>query len=148
MTSRTRFLSKLIGLFSVIVAVTMASHRQATLDAVSGILHSSSMLLILGIFTMAVGLAMVLGHNVWSGGVVTVLVTIIGWLSLAKGVVLLLLSPQAEAGLILNIFRYEQLFYAYMAVLFFIGLFLAYSGASSNRSGNVPVVMERHSSAR
>ena len=142
MTPRTRFLSRLIGLYSILIAVAMATHRQATLDAVAAILHSASMMLILGVVTLAAGLAMLLGHNLWSGGPVTVLVTIVGWLTLLKGAVFLLLPPEAEAAFFLNTLHYEQLFYLYLSISFTIGVFLASGGfAPSPRSGNLPLVM-------
>jgi hypothetical protein len=138
MTSRTRFLSKLIGLYTVMVTIAMATHREATVDAVTGILHDSSMMLILGVVTLAVGLAMVLGHNLWSGGAFTVLVTVVGWMTLMKGLLFLLLSPDTETDLFLNTLHYEQLFYVYLGISFTLGAFLTYAGFSRvARSANV-----------
>ena len=142
MTSRTRFLSRLIGLYCVMVTVAMATHRQATIDAVTGILHSPSMTLILGVVALSAGLAMVLAHNLWSGGPVTVLVTVVGWGTLIKGALFLFLSPEAEAGFFLNTFHYEQLFYLYLAIPFALGAFLTYGGfAPAAPSGNIPLAM-------
>jgi hypothetical protein len=42
------------------------------------------------------GLAIVIGHNVWSGGALLVIVTLLGWIILIRGVVLLFLSPSAK----------------------------------------------------
>jgi hypothetical protein len=47
------------------------------------------------IISLVVGVAMIVGHNVWSGGVLAVFVTLVGWLILLKGVALLVLSPDA-----------------------------------------------------
>jgi hypothetical protein len=47
------------------------------------------------IISLVVGVAMIVGHNVWSGGVLAVVVTLVGWLILLKGVALLVLSPDA-----------------------------------------------------
>ena len=44
---------------------------------------------------MAVGAAMVVGHNVWSGGALPVAVTLLGWLTLIKGVALMATPPHA-----------------------------------------------------
>jgi hypothetical protein len=37
-------------------------------------------LFVVGVIAVAAGLAMVLGHNVWSGGVLPVVITLTGWL--------------------------------------------------------------------
>jgi hypothetical protein len=72
---------------------------------------------------------MVLGHNVWSGGVVT----LVGWVALIKGLVLLFLSPEAAAGLYLGALHYEQLYYLYSAVLLFLGVHLTYCVQPADR---------------
>jgi hypothetical protein len=41
------------------------------------------------IVTVAIGLALVLGHNVWSGGPLAIAVTLMGWATLVKGLALL-----------------------------------------------------------
>jgi hypothetical protein len=47
----------------------------------------------LGAITLAAGLAMVLAHNIWSGGALVVVVTVVGWITLIKS--LLFLFPLA-----------------------------------------------------
>lgn len=148
MSSQTRFLSRLIGLYCMIITVAMASHRQATVDAVKAIIYTPSLMLVLAVFALCVGLAMVLTHNHWSGGAVTVLVTVIGWLTLAKGVFFLVAPTRVEADFYLNMLRYEQLFYVYMAIDFVLGAFLAYCGfALEPRPGNVSLATGQESAA-
>ena len=43
------------------------------------------------VFTLFGGLAIVLLHNYWSGGALTVIITLLGWLTLIKAVLLLVL---------------------------------------------------------
>ena len=75
MSSRTIFLSRLIGLYCIVIALSMMTRRQATVETVTALLQNSSMMLIVGIITLAAGLAMVLAHNIWSGGALVVVVT-------------------------------------------------------------------------
>ena len=70
---------------------------------------------------------MILGHNVWSGGALPVIVTLIGWLALIKGLLLLFLSPEAVLGGL----QYEQLFYMYAAIALILGVYLTYAGFRS-----------------
>ena len=78
---------------------------------------------------------MVLAHNIWSGGVLPVVVTIIGWLALVKGSLFLLLFSGDATGFYLGTLHYTQLFYLYMAICLALGAYLTYGGfASKSRS--------------
>jgi hypothetical protein len=128
MLPRTTFLSKLLGIYCILISLSMAAHRHATVEAMTALLQSPPLVFIAGIMAVAAGLAMVLGHNVWSGGVLPVSVTLIGWLSLIKGVLLLFLSPEMASGFFLAGLRYEQLFNAYAAIALVLGIYLTYGG--------------------
>jgi len=131
MSPRTLFLSRLIGLYCILVALSMMTRRQATLESVTALLHSPSMMFVLGAITLAAGLAMVLAHNIWSGGALTVIVTLVGWITLVKSLLFLFLPPQMEAGLFLRQLHYQQLFYLYGAVSLVLGIYLTYGGFKS-----------------
>ena len=59
--------------------------------AMSRFVADTPLVLIAGVFTLFGGLAIVLLHNYWSGGALTVIITLLGWLTLIKAVVLLVL---------------------------------------------------------
>ena len=54
-------------------------------------------MLLSGMVATAAGIAVVLGHNVWSGGALPVVVTLVGWAALLMGVALLLVRTTFEA---------------------------------------------------
>ena len=128
MSARTLFLSRLIGLYCVVMAVSMFVRGRAFADAVMLLLNDPPLMLFVGIVTAAAGLAMVLAHNRWSGGALTVVVTVLGWTSLIKGMLLLLLAPEAEASMILRGLHYRELYYLYAAICLALGMYLAYGG--------------------
>lgn len=130
MSPRTVFLSKLIGLYCILAALSMMTRRQATLETVTTLLQNSSMMLILGVITLAAGLAMVLAHNIWSGGALVVVVTLVGWITLVKSLFFLFLPPE-EAGFFLGQLHYRQLFYMYTAISLVLGVYLTYGGFKS-----------------
>jgi hypothetical protein len=132
MSPRTTFLSRLLGFYCIIAALAMLTHKQATVEAVTALVHSAPLLLVVGVIAVAGGLALVLGHNVWSGGALPVVVTLIGWVVLGKGLLMLFLAPEAAVELFLGDLRYEQFFYGYGAVSLLLGLYLIY-GASARR---------------
>lgn len=131
MSPRTLYLSKLIGLYYILVALSMVSHKQATLEAVTALLQNPAMMFVLGVITLGAGLAMVLAHNVWSGGALVVIVTLTGWLTVFKSLLFLLLPPELQAGFFLGQLHYQQLFYLYAGVSLVFGIYLTYGGFTS-----------------
>jgi len=138
MSPRTVFLSRLIGLYCILVTLPMMIHKQATVETAIALLHDPSMMLVLGVFTLAAGLAMVLAHNIWSGGALAVVVTLMGWLSLTKGLLFLFLPLDVEAEFFLQKLHYEQLFYLYMVISLVTGIYLTYGGFASTAQRRPP----------
>jgi hypothetical protein len=128
---RTTFLGKLLGLYLVLISLAMLAHRQSTLDAMTALMHNPPLLFVTAVVAISAGLAMVLGHNVWSGGALPVAVTLSGWLMLVKGSLLLFLSPQAANAFFLTGLGYQQHFYPYTAIALLLGLYLACAGFTS-----------------
>ena len=134
MSPRTIFLSRLFGLYFILVALPMMIHKQAVVDMATGLFRDPAMMFMLGLLILAAGLAMVLAHNIWSGGALPVVVTILGWLTLIKGFMFLLLFSEDAAGLYLGTFHYNQLFYLYMAICLVIGIYLTWGGFRAKAS--------------
>ena len=131
MSSRTIFLSRLIGLYCILIALSMMTRRQATVETVTALLQNPSMMLVVGIITLAAGLAVVLAHNIWSGGALVVVVTLVGWITLIKSLFFLFQPPDMQARLFLGQLHYRQLFYLYAAISLVLGVYLTYSGFRS-----------------
>jgi hypothetical protein len=72
---------------------------------------------------LIVGLAMIIGHNVWSGGVFPVVITLLGWLIAIRGGVLLVLPHDTILKLFETV-RYEERFHVYMGVTLILGVYL------------------------
>jgi hypothetical protein len=131
MSPRTLFLSKLIGLYCILIGLSMMTRGQATVETVTALLQNSAMPLILGVITLAAGLAMVLAHNIWSGGTLVVVVTLVGWMALVKSLFFLFLPPEKETRLFLQQLHYQQFFYLYSAISLVLGVYLTYEGFKS-----------------
>jgi vacuolar-type H+-ATPase subunit I/STV1 len=128
MSDKTRFLARLIGLYCLLATLVMALERDAWVAAVTALLRDPPLMLLLGMIVVAAGLALILAHNVWSGGALPVVVTAIGWLTLLKGMMFWLLPPAAAAELYLERLHYAQLYYLYCACSCAIGLYLTVTG--------------------
>jgi hypothetical protein len=114
MSPLTVYLGKFIGLACLLTCIILVVRPRTSLAAISSMMESPGLLLVTGIFTMAGGAALVVGHNVWSGGALPVAVTLLGWLMLIKGVVLMATPPQALAAFY-RALNYPAWFRGYMA---------------------------------
>jgi hypothetical protein len=87
-------------------------------------------MLLTSVITLAIGLALVIGHNAWSGGLLPVTVTVVGWLTLIKGLVFLTLPP-SQMMKFYETLQYERLFFVYMGVTLALGLYLTIAAFSA-----------------
>ena len=132
MILRTKYLSKLLGYYSVLVSLSMILHKQATVAIFSRLAAHAGAPFAIGLILIAVGLAMILAHNVWFGGALPVVVTLIGWWSLIKGLLCLFLPVGVIAGLMGGPL-YTQYFYVSPVISLLVGLYLIYASSFGNR---------------
>jgi hypothetical protein len=71
----------------------------------------------------AVGLAVVLGHQVWSGGALPAVVTLMGWAALLKGVTPMLVPAERMADAYKGM-GFERFFHAWMVAVLAIGIWV------------------------
>jgi hypothetical protein len=131
MSRLTIFLGRLLGLFFVLMALAMLINRHTTVEAVADFMHDPPPLMIAGMISLAAGLAIVLGHNRWSGGALAVVVTLLGWIFLVRGLMILCL-PRETLVRVFEKLGFDQHFHFYVAITLVIGLYLTYAGFSSS----------------
>jgi hypothetical protein len=131
MSPRTIFLSRLLGLYFILVGLAMLVNRRAAVEIVMALVRNSPLMFMGGLIALVVGLAIVLAHNVWSGGVLPVIITIIGWIILIKGALILFLPPEQAAGFFLGSLHYENFLPLYAAFSLIFGAYLTYGGFRS-----------------
>jgi len=126
----TVFLAKLIGLFMMIVGLAIGLHEQQSIASIEALAQAPQLLLVVGLITLVAGLAIVLRHNIWSGGVLPIVITLLGWIIVARALLLLFLSSKTLPTLLTAI-RFERFFYGYAVVIVAIGILLTYAGFAS-----------------
>jgi uncharacterized membrane protein len=130
MSQLTVFLARLIGLFTLLLVGALLIRGSTMVEkAVS----DGPVMLVYAIISLAIGLAMILGHNVWSGGVTPVVVTIVGWLILAKGLLLLFATSEALTRLFEHM-QYGEHYALYLTPSLVIGLYLTWAGFTAPSS--------------
>lgn len=135
MSARTSFLARLIGLYCIFVSIAMAINKQSTIQTVLTLVHNGPLVFVFGLLVVAAGLAMVLSHNVWTGGALPVIVSVVGWSALVKGLLFLFLPPPAAVGIFYWGTSYEQYFYFDAAIAFILGAYLTYGGFKTKTAG-------------
>ena len=130
MLPRTLFLSRLIGLYCLVCGLVMLVHKQVFVEALATLPNPFAMLWIT-LMTVLAGLAMVLAHNLWSKRPAVVIVTLLGWITLIKGIVNLLLPAKWLNDLVQGTFLCGSCFYSLAAFSLVLGAYLAYEGFRS-----------------
>ncbi|HUZ92011.1 MAG TPA: hypothetical protein VMU78_08950 [Methylocella sp.] len=123
----TIFLSRLIGLATLVLGLAMVLHQQSFLEMASRMAHDGPLLFVIGLITLSIGLAIVLGHNVWSGGVLPVVITLFGWIQLIRGLVFLL-APPDSLGRLFEHMDFEKFFPFAAAITLILALYLTFEG--------------------
>jgi hypothetical protein len=111
----TLYLAKFLGLSCLLMCAALFSRPKASLSTIEAMVESPALILVTGIVTLAAGAALVIGHNVWSRGALPLAVTLLGWLTLIKGVALVAIPPSALSAFYRGI-RDPQRFRLIMAI--------------------------------
>jgi hypothetical protein len=101
----------------------MFLHKREMVEMIRAMANNFAALFTIGLIAIVAGLAIILGHNMWSGGALPVIVTLIGWGSLIKGMLSLFLPQTTLAGW-LGGPGYEQMYYLSPAISLALGLYL------------------------
>ena len=120
------FLAKLIGPILVVAALGLLANRKAVHALAQEILHSHALLYLFGMLDFAVGLAIVITHNVWVGDW-PVIITLLGWLMIVRGAVRVLIPDQVkEFGA--RMLKRNEVVAASLAIVLVLGLILCFFG--------------------
>jgi hypothetical protein len=134
MTSRTLYLSRLLGLFLLVLTAAEITQRSALAKTAIAIANDPVLLLVCGMLTLAAGLGIVLGHNEWRGGAVPVVVTVLGWLMLLKGAALVVVPQVLWVGIV-QASGFADHYAIYGMLPLVLGAWLTFAGFRGRRPG-------------
>lgn len=126
MSFLTVFLARLFGVYCLVIAAAMLIRRRETITTINAMIEDPRAIMLAGAVALAVGVATILGHNVWTGGPLTVAVTVVGWAAALKGV-WLLATPSAILGKMYAAMNLERFFTAYMGVTLALGALMIWA---------------------
>jgi len=127
MSKLTIFLARSIGLFMVLLVAGFLVRGGTAIEAT---IEDEGVMISYAIISLAMGVAMVIGHNVWSGGALPVVVTLVGWLVLAKGFLLLVLAPDEMSAMVQRM-GYAEHYRLLLMPALVLGLYLTWAGFAS-----------------
>jgi hypothetical protein len=130
MSRLTIYLGRVIGLFLLIAALAMFLDRDSIIEMATALIDDRALLLIVGLIGLGIGLALVVGHNVWSRGLFPLVVTLFGWSQFLRSLALLLLPAETQIAFF-QIMRLEDFFYIYAGIPLVLGAYLTYAGFTS-----------------
>jgi len=93
--STSYFLAQLIGPLLIVMGLTLLIDRAGMRTMAREFLSSRALIYLAGILAFVPGLAVVLGHNLWVADW-RLIITLLGWLSLAAGVMRLTMTGTLE----------------------------------------------------
>lgn len=80
----SKFLSKVLGLYLVIVSLAMLIRMDQFASYVNSLINNEPLMFVTGFFTLILGLLMVVSHNIWQWHW-RLIITIFSWIALIKG---------------------------------------------------------------
>jgi hypothetical protein len=120
------FLARLIGIYCVVVAAAMLARRNETIAAVDAMAKDPGATMLAGVIALLGGVAIILGHNVWNGGGLSVVITLVGWTAAIKGA-WLLATPSELLRKIYGALNYQRWFGVYMGLTLALGAYLIWA---------------------
>lgn len=122
------FLAQALGLYFVIAGVAMLVRPKA-ITRLTEVLGSRDAIYVSGFYALLIGVPLVLIHNVWDGSW-RVLITIIAWLALLKGVVRIYF-PDRAVQWVSSIVENRSILQGLIWVMVGLGLYFLYVGFSA-----------------
>ena len=120
------FLAKLMGPILALAGLAMLINRKELEALAQEFLRSRALFFLLGLVDFAIGLAIVLTHNVWIADW-RIIITLLGWFLLVRGAVRILVPDQIKPFGI-KLLKNPNVVTGSVAVTFVLGLVLSYFG--------------------
>lgn len=126
MSPLTIFLARLFGVCMLLMSGVMVATPNSALAATQSMMQSPGLVLVTGIGTLAAGAAAVIAHSRWSGGALTIVVTVLSWLTFLKGFAIIAAPPRL-LGAFYGFMGYPGSFRVVMAVAAVFSLWLTWA---------------------
>ncbi|MBU0683454.1 MAG: hypothetical protein ABIH85_01190 [Candidatus Omnitrophota bacterium] len=120
------FIARIFGLVYLIVGIGLLFNRKLFQQVMVDFCKNLALVLFGGMFALIVGIAIILVHNVWVPHW-TVIITIIGWLGLIKGI-WIIVFPKSMAMFMRRYQENENLVTVHAFAAIILGVVLTFFG--------------------
>lgn len=118
----TLFLAQVLGWYLVVFSLLLILKQKQLLPVIADVLEHKGMFFILALFTLIIGLLLVLSHNIWVLAW-PVVITVLCWLILVSGLFRLFFLETAMSAA-KSMISHPRRVYVMGAIFLIIGLFL------------------------
>ena len=119
-------LAEVLGIMLTVTGLSLLASSKRAVALINEVIGSPALLWIYGFMAMVLGIVILTFNNSWTSGNLQLLVTIIGWLALLKGMFILIL-PDAAIRLYRKCNKSGLIILAGFVALI-VGLLLMYKG--------------------
>lgn len=119
------FLAQALSIYLTVMGFSMLFNRDYFYEAAIETITQKGLSLLTALFTLVLGIVIVLFHNQWMWNW-RVIITVLGWITLIKGVVRLIIPSQVEQSI--SVYSHGKVFYLVSFVMIILGVVLAYYG--------------------
>ena len=127
MTTFTIYFAQLAGLFFIILGVILIVRKGTIIDLMPKMAENQPLVFLAGMIRIIIGLAVLIGNGPWGTRALSIVVALIGWITLVRGVAMLLVTPRQQRKLI-DYWRRGAAYYTAVAIVLVLGLYLARAG--------------------
>ena len=105
----------------------MFVRKRAFTELMPKLVENQPFIFFAGIIRIVIGLAVLVGNGPWGSTAIQTVVALIGWISLLRGIVMLLVTTEQQRRLI-EFWRKDTTFYLAVALVLVLGGYLARAG--------------------
>ncbi|HEY8138552.1 MAG TPA: hypothetical protein VIF61_11960 [Methylocystis sp.] len=127
MSPLTLFLAKLLGAVLITMAAVLAARGSTLAQTARRMISDPDAVMLAGSIRIGLGLSIMIGHDVWTGGVLPVAVTLFGWALYFSGLLLLFASPERLIAMVDGM-RLERNLPVYALGVGLVGLYFLGAG--------------------
>jgi hypothetical protein len=121
------YFAQLAGLYFIILGVILLVRKRSILELMPKLAENPPFVFLAGMIRIIVGLTILIGNGPWGAQILSIVVALIGWVTLIRGIAMLLVTPEQQRKLI-DYWRRDPMYYSAVAIVLLLGLYLAYSG--------------------
>jgi len=114
--------------YFIILSLILVMRKRAIIDLMPKMAENQPFVFLAGMIRIIVGLAVLIGNGPWGGTTLPIVVALIGWITLIRGVIAMLLVTPTQQRKLIDYWRRDAIYYTAVAFVLAIGLYLALAG--------------------